>query len=189
MTDKLERVLKVLRENHEREAVARFATPGISSNNLRNEEVDLTQYTERGSIGVDDESVRDNINTLLTSMLSCSFVTPYVGLEKAAKVLANFHIHLPRVTYLEGEHGVQVFEVNQFGEMMGMKNDGSVVTKTEVPYKIYFEYLMNDNGRFDIFCEIVDEDDLDELLDDVEDDMDTPEEEKEERFESEESNK
>jgi hypothetical protein len=146
------------------------------------EEVDLTQNVERGEIGIDNNPVKENINNLLTNALACSFVTPYIGLERVAKVLANFHFHLPKVPYLEGNHGVQVFDLNQFGELMGMKNDGTVVTKVETPYHIYFEYLMNGTGRYDVFCEIVNQEELDELLDEMEDDVNDVEDEKEERL-------
>lgn len=146
------------------------------------EEVDLAQNVRNGDISVDKNPVRENINNLLTTALSCSFVTPYVGLEKVSKVLANFHMHLPKAPYLEGNHGVQVFDLNQFGEMMGMKNDGTVVTKVETPYHVYFEYQMNDKGRYDIFCEVVDDEELDELLGEMEDDMNDVEDEREEKL-------
>lgn len=146
------------------------------------EEVDLAQNVRNGDISVDKNPVRENINNLLTNALSSSFVTPYVGLEKVSKVLANFHMHLPKVPFLEGNHGVQVFDLNQFGEMMGMKNDGTVVTKVETPYHVYFEYQMNDKGRYDIFCEVVDDEELDELLGEMEDDMNDVEDEREKKL-------
>lgn len=142
------------------------------------EEVDLVQNVERGVISLDKNPVKENVNNLLTNALALSFVTPYVGLQKVGKVLANFHIHLPKVPFLEGTHGVQVFDLNQFGEMMGMKDNGEVVTKVETPYHVYFEYLMNDMGRYDIFCEIVDDEELDDLMSEVEDDMEEDEVEK-----------
>jgi hypothetical protein len=54
---------------------------------------------------------------------------------------------------------------------MGMTNDGTVVVKNYDPYYIYFEYQMNDRGSFDIFCEIVEESELQEILDDIESEM------------------
>lgn len=135
------------------------------------EEVDITPYVERGLVGVNVDAVRDNINTFLTGSLSKCFITPYIALEKIRKVLANFHIFLPKTTFLEGDRGVEVFQIKQFGEVMGMRDNGEVVTKIDDPYSLYFEYKMNDRGMFEIFCEIVNQEELDELLDDVEDDM------------------
>jgi hypothetical protein len=136
------------------------------------EEVDITPYVERGLVGVNVDAVRDNINTFLNGVLGKCFITPYIALERVRKVLANFHIFLPRTTFLEGDRGVEVFDIKQFGEAMGMRNDGTVVTKMSDPYSLYFEYKMNGKGMFDVFAEIVTKDELDELMDAVNDDMD-----------------
>ena len=127
------------------------------------EEVDITPYVERGLVGVNVDAVRDNINTFLTGSLSKCFITPYIALEKIRKVLANFHIFLPKTTFLEGDRGVEVFQIKQFGEVMGMRDNGEVVTKIDDPYSLYFEYKMNDRGLFEIFCEIVNQEELDEI--------------------------
>ena len=135
------------------------------------EEVDITPYVERGLVGVNVDAVRDNINTFLNGSLGKCFVTPYIALERVRKVLANFHIFLPRTTFLEGDRGVEVFDIKQFGEVMGMRDDGSVVTKVSDPYSLYFEYKMNDKGMFEVFAEIVTQEELDDLMSAVEDDM------------------
>ena len=138
--------------------------------NLR-EEVDIAPYVERGVVGVSDPAVRDNINTLLTGALGPCFITPYIALEKVRKVLAYYHIFLPKTTFLEGDRGVEVFTVNQFGELAGMKDSGEVVTKVDSPLSLYFEYKMNDKGMYDIFSEIVTQEELDDLVDNVEDEV------------------
>ena len=138
--------------------------------NLR-EEVDIAPYVERGVIDVSDPAARDNINTLLTGALGLCFLTPYIALEKVRKVLAYYHIFLPKTTFLEGDRGVEVFTVNQFGKLSGMKDSGEVVTKVDSPLSLYFEYKMNDRGMFDIFCEIVTDEELDDLIDNVEDEI------------------
>ena len=135
------------------------------------EEVNPTSYVERGILDVDDAGVRDNINVLLTGALSSCTLTPYIALEKVRKVLAYFHIHLDKAPFMEGDRGVQVFDVHQFGRSAGMRNDGEVVTKVSQPFSIYFEYQQNDKGMFDIFCEIVTQDELDDLIDDAEEDI------------------
>lgn len=137
-----------------------------------NEEVNPSFNVERGLVGVNVDAVRDNINILLNGVTNCSTVTPYIALERVRKVLAQFHIFLPKVTFMEGDHGVQTFPIQQFGEMMGMRNDGEVVSKIDDPYHLYFEYQMTDRGMFDVFCEIVNNDELEELLNDVEDEID-----------------
>lgn len=138
--------------------------------NLR-EEVDIAPYVERGVVDVHDPAVRDNINTLLTGALGQCFITPYIALEKVRKVLAYYHIFLPKTTFLEGDRGVEVFDIKQFGELAGMRNNGDVVTRVDGSQNLYFEYKMNDKGMYDIFCEIVTDEELDDLVDNVEDEI------------------
>jgi hypothetical protein len=92
-------------------------------------------------------------------------------MEMVRKVLAPFSIFPPSMNFLDGDSGHEVFEISQFGDKMGMTNDGTVVVKNADPYFVYFEYAMNDRGSFDIFCEIVTEDELSEIMSDIEDEM------------------
>lgn len=135
------------------------------------EDVNLSANVEGGKIDIEDSDVRDQVNGYLNGITAGSFVTPYIALERVTKVLANYHIYLPRYTFMSGDSGVAVFPVNQFGTRIGMTNDGQVVTKHPSSFHVYFEYQMNDDGKYDVFCEIVDDDDLSNLLDDVNDDL------------------
>ena len=76
--------------------------------------------------------------------------------------------------FLEKTSGYDVFPADQFGEKIGMNNDGEVVTASQSTLSIYFEWQLNSDGEYDIFCSIVTEDELNELLDNEEDE---PEEE------------
>ena len=127
--------------------------------------------TEKGFVGVDNGPVRDNINIHLASVTARSHATPYHALEMVRKVLAPFSIFPPQTNFLDGDSGHEVFPISQFGNKMGMTNDGTVVVKNYDPYYVYFEYQMNDRGSFDIFCEIVEESELQEILDDMESEM------------------
>lgn len=128
--------------------------------------------TEKGFVGVDNGPVRDNINIHLTAITAKPYATPYHAMEMVRKVLAPFSIFPPSVNFLDGESGHEIFEISQFGDKMGMTNNGEVVHKMASPYYVYFEYAMNDTGAFDIFCEIVTENELEEIIADVEDEMD-----------------
>lgn len=136
------------------------------------EEVNLSANVEGGRIDIEDSAVRDQVNGYLDGVTAGSFVTPYIALERVSKVLANYHIHLPRRSFLQGDSGVAVFPINQFGTKIGMTNDGEVVTKHPSSFHVYFEYQMNDHGKYDIFAEIVDKDELVDLLGDVEQELD-----------------
>lgn len=136
-----------------------------------NEEMLPYAQTEKGFVGVDNGPVRDNINIHLASITAKPHATPYHALEMVRKVLAPFHIFIPSTNFLDGDSGHEIFEINQFGDKMGMTNDGQVVVKNDSNYFVYFEYAMNDTGSFDIFCEIVDADELDEIISDLEAEM------------------
>lgn len=151
-------------------------------NYILSEEVDLTANVERGVIDVHDHAVRDNINAFLNGELAGCVVTPYIALNKANKVLANFHIFLPKAPYMEDNHGVHVFPIVQFNRAAGMKNDGSVVTKVGSPYSLFFEWKRNEKGMFDVFAEIVTEEELSDLLDVSMKDVDDSESEREEKL-------
>jgi hypothetical protein len=154
-----------------------------------NEETNPTALTKNGVIDVNDSAVRDNINALLSGATSGKFVTPYIALERIGKVLANFHIFLPKYSFMEGDSGMAVFEVNQFGMKMGMTNDGRVITADDSnKYSIFFEYRMSDCGMFNVFCELVDEDELEDLLGEVEDELNDEGDDEEEEDDDEELN-
>lgn len=127
--------------------------------------------TSSGTIDVRDTDARDNINRILSGITHGRFVTPYIAFERVSKALANFLIFPPRQGFLEGDSGEVHFEIKQFGEKMGMNDDGTVISAPALPYYIYFEYRLDDNGMFNIFCEVVDQDDLEEIFDDLEDEM------------------
>ena len=135
------------------------------------EEVNPFAGTPEGFVGVEDSATRDYLNALLSGVTAGKFLTPYIALERISKVLANYHIFPARTTFLEGDSGLAIWPVSQFGLKAGMNNDGEVVTAPHSEYSVYFEYQMNDSGSFDIFCEVVSQEDLEELLDDVEDEM------------------
>lgn len=127
---------------------------------------------DKGRIGIDDEDAVENINSLLTGITAGSFQTPYIALEKVRKTLANFHIHLPKMTFDDGDEDYAVFEISQFGNKMGMTNSGEFVKKDGSGYYLYFEYALGGMGNYNVFAEIVNEEDLSELMADNEEDDD-----------------
>lgn len=136
--------------------------------------------TAKGSINIEDPSVRDGLNSILTSTTSDKFVTPYIAFEKVQKALANFLIFPKRPTFLEGDSGLYTNPIRQFGDKMGQMENGDFVEDNSEDLHLYFEYAQDDDGMFKVFCEIVDEDELDDLLADVEDEMDSEDEDGEE---------
>lgn len=125
------------------------------------------EMTGRGVLDVDREDVRDNINVLLNGVTSQLFPNPYVALERVKKVLANFHIFLEKTTYMTNDHGFEIWPVSQFGEKVGMDDDGNFKRASVSPYYVFFEYAMSDVGGFIIYCELVNQEDMEELKDAV----------------------
>lgn len=132
------------------------------------EEITPQALTDKEFVGVESESVRDNINSLLSGVTTKPVVTPYISLERIRKALAYYHIFIPAHQFMDGNSGNVIFNINQFGQKYGQTNSGEFVTKNDSPYSLYFEYQMNDSGLFDVFAEIVDDDDLEELINDYE---------------------
>lgn len=148
------------------------------------EEVSRAGNVEGGKIDINDSAVRDNINSIIDNVTCQCFITPYIALERVCKALASYHIYLPKYTFMEGDSGLATFPAHQFGEKVGMTNDGQIVTKATTPYTIYFEYQMNDCGTYDIFCSIVTDDELEELEDDVADELEDADEDDDELAEA-----
>lgn len=144
------------------------------------EETMPQSLSDKEFIGIESESVRDNINSLIKGVTSKSFVTPYIALERVRKVLAYFHIAIPSYNFMQGDYGYHIFNVNQFGTKYGQTNDGQIIVKEDSPYSIYFEWQMNEDGMFDIFSEIVTDDELEEILSDYESESEDNEENEEE---------
>ena len=136
-----------------------------------NEETNPFAGTPEGFVGIEDSATRDYLNALLAGITAGHFLTPYIALERVSKVLANYQIFPPRTSFLEGDSGSAIWPVNQFGSKFGMNNDGEVGYAPTSNYSIYFEYRMSDGGMYVIYCEVVNQDELDEILADVEDEM------------------
>jgi hypothetical protein len=181
-----------------------------------NEETMPYASSARGVIDIENSSTRDGLNSQLAGVTAGKFVTPYIALERVSKALANFHIFIPRHSFLEGDSGMFVWPINQFGIKFGQNNDGTFVQdgavlkdtskgihpegednkvvsepnrETDKPFSVFFEYRQSDCGMFTIFCEVVSQDELDEILADLESELnDEGEEEDEEELNEEQLN-
>ena len=93
-----------------------------------------------GGIDIERDAVRDEINGILSAIASRPCVTPYGSLNKIRKALAYFHIHLPKRVYLEGRHGIEVWEINQFGHKMGVTDQGEWINHVPAKFHLFFHY-------------------------------------------------
>lgn len=129
-------------------------------------QVRLAVGLEKGhdEININNKPVRDNINRLLASATTDFYLTPYLGLEKIRKILARYHIFIPKYTLFDNDHDVAVFEINQFGDVFDVSGKGD-----DPNYYIYFEFIMQTYGNYNIYCELVTGDELESLVNDAED--------------------
>lgn len=93
-----------------------------------------------GGIDIEREAIRDEINGILSAIAVRPCVTPYGSLNKIRKALAYFSIFLPKRVYLEGRHGVEVWEINQFGDKMGFTDSGEWIHHVPAKYYLFFHY-------------------------------------------------
>jgi hypothetical protein len=169
--------------------------------------------TASGSINIDDPAVLDGLNSQIAGVTSGKFVTPYIAYERVQKALANFLIFPARPSFFQNDSGMYMYPINQFGDKFGQREDGTFVkdgevekdlthgphiegeqtgmiqkpdTTVEEKHTLYFEWRQSDCGMFNIFCEIVTQDELDEILADLEaelnDEEDDDDELNEEKF-------
>jgi hypothetical protein len=137
-------------------------------------QVRLAVGLEKGhdEININNKAVRDKINNQLAFVTTDSYLTPYLGLEKIRKVLATYHIFVPKYVLFDNDQDIAVFEINQFGSIF----DNLPNSKGDNPnYYIYFEFLMQSYGNYNIFCELVTDDELESLVNDADDSMELSE--------------
>jgi hypothetical protein len=143
------------------------------------EDFDTSINVEGGSIDINDDAVLDAVNRKLAGLTTKSCITPYIKLQKIRELLAYYNIFLPQTVFLEGDDGNEVFEISQFGEKIGMDNQGVVKKKNSDGLYLYFEWVTNDSGMIDVFAEIVDKEELEELLSDFKEENDDGEDDDE----------
>ena len=133
-----------------------------SFKNYLKEEV-MPTVLSNGSIDIANESVRDEINGYLSAIASRPCITPYVAMNKMRKMLAYFHIYLPKRAYMEGKHGVEVWGINQFGDKMGMTDQGEFVKSVPAKFHLFFHYHLVGSHYF-IDAKVVTDEELEDKV-------------------------
>lgn len=113
-----------------------------------NEQIEPTE--NKPSVGSD---VVDSINDQLVSELEGFIMSPEMGVQKIRKVLMRYGIDMPAIYGLDSE-----------GDEITMR----VETPTEETI-IYFIYALDDNGGYEFYAELTDEEGLENLLSDEDD--------------------
>ena len=140
-----------------------------------NEEVLPTVQVADGGLDIDKPAVRAAINAAIAGVVSQPAVTPYVVFNRLSKLLAQYHIVLPK-RFLEGDKGVEVFELKQFGHRMGMTDSGEFVNHVPSTHYLFLQYGIITpmgvtyakpivGGMFRVTARLVDKAELDRLMD------------------------
>ena len=116
-----------------------------------------------GGIGIERDVVRDEINGILSGIGSQPCITPYGSLNRIRKALAYFSIFLPKKVYMEGRHGIEVWEIHQFGDKMGMTDQGEFIKSVPAKYYLFLHYHLIGSMYF-LESKIVDDNELEERL-------------------------
>lgn len=93
-----------------------------------------------------DSSIIDEANTQLENELQGTILSPESGIQKIRKVLAMFEMDMPAL-----------YDIDPEGEEMVFGIDGSY---------LYIIYALTDDGRYDFYAELTDEEGLSEILSD-----------------------
>jgi hypothetical protein len=139
------------------------------------EEVLPTVQVADGGLDISKPAVRAAINAAIAGVVSQPAVTPYVVFNRLSKLLAQYHIVLPR-RFLEGDKGVEVFELKQFGHKMGMTDSGEFVNEVPATHYLFLQYGILSpfgityakpvvGGMFKVMARVVDKEELDKLMD------------------------
>ena len=140
-----------------------------------NEEVLPTVQVADGGLDISKPAVRAAINAAIAGVVSQPAVTPYVVFNRLSKLLAQYHIILPK-RFLEGDKGVEVFELRQFGHKMGMTDSGEFVNEVPSTHYLFMQYGIISpfgityakpivGGMFKVMARLVDKAELDKLMD------------------------
>lgn len=117
-----------------------------------------------GGIDIDRDAVRDEINGILSNITMASCITPYTALTKVRKALSYFSIFLPKRVYMEGKHGVEVWQISQFGDKMGMTDQGEFIKSVPGKHYLFFHYHLM-GSMYMVHAKIVDEAELNKEMD------------------------
>jgi hypothetical protein len=109
--------------------------------------------TGEGSSAILNPKVRMEVNFRLVNELYQPFLSPEGGIQAIRKVLHRFGFDLPALYDADPEGDEIVFEIDQFG----LEN---LITN------IYILYYLTDEGHYEFYAEIGDDERMEELTSD-----------------------
>ena len=107
-------------------------------------------------VNISDSNVRDKINERLNHELTDVISSPETGIQKVRKVLMSFGLDMPALYDAEPEGDELILDVES------MQGDEQ--------FYLYLIYYLADDGRYDFYAELTDEEGLNEIMSDEEED-------------------
>lgn len=121
-----------------------------------------------GSISISNPKIRAEINYRLDGELDDIFLSPESGIQRVRKVLHRFSLDMPALYDADAEGDEIVIQLDQFGHVIDFTN--LIPDKIEPTFYLYLIYYLTDDGRYDFYAELTDEDGLNEIMSDEEED-------------------
>jgi hypothetical protein len=107
------------------------------------------------SVSISDPKIRDSINQRLNHELTDLILSPESGFQRVRRVLISYGLDMPALYDADPEGDELVLDIDHSGE--------------EQIY-LYLIYYLADDGRYDFYAELTDEEGLQELMSDEEED-------------------
>ena len=108
------------------------------------------------SISITDPQVREKINQNLNHELTDLILSPESGIQKIRKVLMSFGLDMPALYDAETEGDELILDIES------LNGDGE--------FYLYLIYYLADDGRYDFYAELTDDEGLTEIMSDEEED-------------------
>jgi len=121
-----------------------------------------------GSISISNPKIRAEINYRLDGELDDIFLSPESGIQRIRKVLHRFSLDMPALYDADAEGDEIVIELDQFGHVLDFTH--LIPNKIEPTFYLYLIYYLTDDGRYDFYAELTDEDGINEIMSDEEED-------------------
>ena len=121
-----------------------------------------------GSISISNPRVRAEINYRLDGELDDIFLSPESGIQRVRKVLHRFSLDMPALYDADAEGDEIVIRLDQFGRVIDFTN--LISNKVEEIFYLYLIYYLTDDGRYEFYAELTDEEGLNEIMSDEEED-------------------
>ena len=137
---------------------------------------DAHEPTERASVSIKNPAIVTQINVMLQKELNGELGSPSEGVQKIRKVLHRYGFDMPAFYEIDEEGDEVVFDLKQFGQPHGPTIYGDMATGTEVEDKnpdayLYVLYYLADEGYYEFYAEVTDDEGIDELLSDEDEEL------------------